>query len=370
MTLWRALALCSALLAPNTAHAIDLWPFKSEDETLLEELREARENGELNLASALLDRLGELRSERDPELVLERARLLLAKGELDEAAALFLESANLSPRSSAREELAAVYVRLGRWPDAVNALRIAFDDRGSSLPADTVARDPAFAELVGFDPFDELLEKTREAQAGPMGRMMIRMERLESTARETMTALERITELITWIARVATSFFLPLTCFVLLGLLCTAGASQLSPLGRPWTLFAGYAAAGAIWVSGSRSLTAGASSGLETVALGSGVVLGAWAVLALVSLGVGAVRRRFRPDPWGEAQAVATVALLAELEALGRAHLRGEVDQEELRAVTRLTVRRLRGRAVERRGADSADPVSEKDAERQSAAAP
>lgn len=361
MTAWRALALCGAMLVPDTALAIDLWPFQSEDETALAELREARASGELNLATALLERLEELRGENDPDLLLERGRLQVAKGELDEAAAILAEAANAAPQSPARGELAAVYVRLGRWPDAVNALRIAFDERGSSLPADRVASDPAFAELVGFAPFDDLLEKTREAQAGPMGRMMIRMERLENTARETMTALERITELITLVARVATSFFLPLTCFVLLGLLCTAGAAQLSPLGRPWTLFAGYGAAGAVWVSGTRSLTAGASNGLETVALGSGIVLGAWVVLALLTVVVGAGRRHFRPDPWAEPHAKATVALLAELEALGHAHLRGEVDEGELRAATERAVRRLRGRHRQSRGSGPRSERTQRD---------
>ncbi|MEL6547356.1 MAG: hypothetical protein AAFQ82_22220, partial [Myxococcota bacterium] len=236
MTGWRALALCGALLAPKPAMAIDLWPFKSEDETVLQELRDARENGELGLATALLERLGELRSDSDPDLVLESARLALAKGELEDAAARFGAAANLRRDGPARSELAAVYVRLGRWPDAVNALRIAFEEQGSSLPADRVLADPAFAELVGFDPFDALIEKTREAQAGPMGRLMIRMERIERTATETVGALERITALITTLARIATSFFLPLMCFVLLGLLCTAGVSQLASVGRPWTL--------------------------------------------------------------------------------------------------------------------------------------
>ncbi|MEM6731690.1 MAG: hypothetical protein AAF658_09045, partial [Myxococcota bacterium] len=308
MTRGACFAFIGVLCAiPVDAQAIDFWPFKSQDQQLLDEVRHARETGELKLAVALLEQLRELRPNLDPEVLLEDARLSVALGELEAGAAKLDAAAVADPMSSAREELAAVYVRIGRWPDAVKALRLAFDERGSSMPADALRADPRFAELVGFEPFDDLVDRVREAQAGPMGRMLIRLERLEETARDTMTAIEQLSELIALVARVATSFFLPLVCFVFFGLLCTFGVSQLSPLGRPWTLLTGFGAAGTVWSSGVRTFSAGGANGLETVLLGSGVVIGAWVILALLTLAIGGVRRYFRVDPWAPEQRDATL---------------------------------------------------------------
>lgn len=349
------------LAGPSPASAINLWPFPSKDEQLLEQLRSARSEGDLNLAQALVNELAELRPADDPELGLERGRLAVARGQLDIATAILERVANEAPHTEAREELAAVYVRLGRWPDAVSTLGQALEERGSTLPADALRADPRFAELVGFVPFDGLIERAREIQAGPLGRMMIRLERLEGSARETVDALEKFTELLTLVARIATSFLFPLVSFVLLGLLSTAGAAQLGPLGRPWTLLVGFGAASAIWVSGTQRLTAGASTGVETVVLGTGVVFGAWVALVLVAMALRALRRRFRVDPWDPAERDLTLALLEDVEHLAEAVQRGDAEEQELRDVTERLRQRLEGRPREAAPASDSADQSHKD---------
>lgn len=333
-------AMVTAVGFSRPAAAIDLWPFDGDDDRVLKQLQDARARGELDLASALLQELEALRSSTDVDVGLETARLATERGALEEAMRVYHAVADLEPHSPAREELAAVQAQLGRWPEAVVSLERAFEERSAELPAERVRADPRFAELVGFDPFDQLVDRVREAQAGPMGRMLIRLERLETTARETMTALERLSDILTLTARVATSFFLPLVAFVLLGLLGSAGASQLGSIGRPWTLLTGFAIASAVWISGARSLTGGSVSGWETVLLGSAIVLGAWCALALLAWGLRQLRDRYRPDPWsadGRAETVASLKAL--LEAAGTAH----AAPDELHALSEKVRRRLAG---------------------------
>ncbi|MEO1172006.1 MAG: hypothetical protein AAFX94_08130, partial [Myxococcota bacterium] len=229
----------------------------------------------------------------------------------------------------------------------------------------TLQGDPRFAELVGFEPFDALIDRAREIQAGPIGRLMIRLERLERSAQETVDALQNLAELLTLVARVATSFLFPLVSFVLLGLLSTAGAGQLSALGRPWTLLVGFGIASAVWISGTQRLTAGADSGLETVLLGCGVVLGAWLVLMLLMVLLNLVRRRYRVDPWAPSQRDLTLAMIGDVEHLADAFDRGDVEEGELRAATKRLKERLGGRPRERAiGDESAvEPADEKKAE-------
>lgn len=331
-------------MSSTPAHALDLWPFQSEDEKLLEDVRAARIAGRLELADALLAKLAGLRPE-DPEVGLEQGRIAVARQDFDMAAAILEEVAQEAPLTTAREELAAVYVALGRWPDAVSALNLAFEERGTGLPVKAVLADPRFGDLVGFAPFDKLVAKVRENQAGPLGRMMLRLERLENTVQETVIALEQLGELLTLVARVFTSFLFPFISFVLLGLLSTAGVSQLSPLGRPWTLLTGFAAATAVWASGTHQLTGGSSWGFETIGLGTSVVLGAWGLLALLGIALREIRNRYRVDPWGDRQRDLTLALIEEVEHLADAFERGEVLEADLRQSTRRLVTRLSGRA-------------------------
>lgn len=339
---WAVWAMVAAVGFSRPADAIDLWPFDGDDDRVLRQLQDARARGELDLASALLQELEALRSSADVDVGLETARLVAARGELEEAMRVYNAVAELEPHSPAREELAAIQTQLGRWPEAVVSLERAFEERSAELPAERVRADPRFAQLVGFEPFDQLVSRVREAQAGPMGRMLIRLERLETTARDTMTALERLSDILTLTARVATSFFLPLVAFVLLGLLGSAGAAQLGSIGRPWTLLTGFVIASAVWVSGARSLTGGSASGWETVLLGSAIVLGAWGLLALLAWGLRELRDRYRPDPWG---AKARSETIASLKALLDAAEQERAAPDQLYALSENVRRRLAGQS-------------------------
>ncbi|MEL6759671.1 MAG: hypothetical protein AAFP04_04640, partial [Myxococcota bacterium] len=103
---WAVWAMVAAVGFSRPADAIDLWPFDGDDDRVLRQLQDARARGELDLASALLQELEALRSSADVDVGLETARLVAARGELEEAMRVYNAVAELEPHSPAREELA------------------------------------------------------------------------------------------------------------------------------------------------------------------------------------------------------------------------------------------------------------------------
>lgn len=291
----QVFALFSALSAvvPKDAVAVSLWPFSDPVGDLIERARRARVEGELNLAASILSEVSDV-GEAKVDYRLEVARLLVAQGRLEEGASAFRAIAKSDPGSPAREELAAVLVELGRWPEAIGELERAFEERSGTLSGKGVADDPRFAPLAALEPFGELIDRVRESQAGPLGRMVLRLERVEESVQETVATLERLSEFARRVSAILTSTVVPLFAFVFLGICCTFACAQWSSLPRGPRVVAGQILATVVWLSGAQSFTGDFRSGVYSASVGTAFVFSVALVLAALTWGLGKLRRRRR----------------------------------------------------------------------------
>ncbi len=324
-------AVVALLMACSQAQAFDmssLWrAFDTPLERHVDAIRDARERGEYDLADSLI-----AAAERDfgeqPMLVYEAARVALARGHHEAALAAFRRAADLDPTSTARVDAAALLVQLGRWPEAVEVLEQAFDERGGSLKVEALLADKRFAPMVGFAPYDELIRTRKEEQAGVLGRLLIKLVGIEASARAAGSVLARLSR---WMGMAARLLEFPLTGVVLLlGLaaVCSFGVAQLTVLQRPWTFVAGMAIASGMWHVGSRIVTRETGSGADTIL---------WAALAvafpqaLASLW-GWRRRRRERNPARQAELATAVQQLLEQATEAARTLPGISDASEERA--------------------------------------
>ena len=207
------------------AQAADWWFFKSHAQRLVEDAQEARRDGNYERAEELL---GAAERELDkplPAIAYERGLIARDHGKQDQALELLTRAADGDPESDARIDAASVLVELGRWPDAVAALRQAADERGSSFPVEALSNDARFAKLRSFQPYQELIDQARIEQAGPIGRMLLRLERLEESARSIRETFDELALAIRFVSRIFDAVSASLVAFVLLALwsLCTVG---------------------------------------------------------------------------------------------------------------------------------------------------
>ncbi len=327
------------------AAAADWWFFKSHAQRLLEDAQEARREGHYERAEELLSAAERELDRPLPAIVYERGLIAREHGKQDVALELLTRAAEADPESDARIDAASVLVELGRWPDAVATLRQAADERGSSFPVDALNNDPRFAKLRGFQPYQELIDQARIEQAGPIGRMLLRLERLEESARSIRETFDELALIIRFVSRIFDAVSASLVAFVLLGLLITFGVRQLGLLGAPWTLVLGMLVTSLLWSWGARIATVGESRGGATIMAGLGVVFVPWVVVAAGRFAV----RRFierRTGPFSERQLPTTLALLDEVSRAGHAVMTANADErarheDELIAAKRALYARL-----------------------------
>ena len=318
LQLLALLTLSSIVGVAKPAHALDWWPFKSAEQRLVERAREARKRGDYQGAKDLLSEAERQAPDESFRVVYERAQLAQAKGNLENAAELLHAAAELEPDSPARVDRAAVLVELGRWPQAVEVLRRAFDERLSGLRAEDVVEDARFRPLARFEPFVELIEATRQEQAGPIGRLILKLEELESEARELRAVFVDIARGVQALSRLAGSLGFSTVVFILFALLASFGVAQLGVLHPPWTLLTGMTLTAVFWSVMAQTLTLGASDGRTTI-----VTAGAWVGGAWIGLHGGRwLWRRLRPpplrSPFTKAHRSSTQSALERLLALTR----------------------------------------------------
>lgn len=258
---------------------------------------------------------------------------------------LLTRAADADPESDARIDAASVLVELGRWPDAVAALRQAADERGSSFPVDALNSDPRFAKLRSFQPYQELIDQARIEQAGPIGRMLLRLERLEESARSIRETFDEMALIIRFVSRLFDAVSASLVAFVLLGLLITFGVKQLGLLQAPWTLVLGMLVTSMLWSWGARVATVGESRGGATIIAGLAVVFVPWVAVAA---GRYAVRRAIerKTGPFAASQLSTTLALVDEVSRAGHNVLTASTEdrsrrEDELIAAKRALYARL-----------------------------
>ncbi len=236
-------------------------------------------------------------------------------------------------------------MELGRWPDAVAALRQAADERGSSFPVEALSNDARFAKLRSFQPYQELIDQARIEQAGPIGRMLLRLERLEESARSIRETFDELALAIRFVSRIFDAVSASLVAFVLLGLLITSGVKQLGLLQAPWTLVLGMLVTSLLWSWGARVATVGESNGGGTIVAGLGVVFIPWLAVAVGRFLVQRFVER-RTGPFAAHELPTTLALIDEVARTGRQLLTARAEdkaraEDEMIAAKRALYARL-----------------------------
>jgi hypothetical protein len=343
-------ALLSALPLPASAFELGgLWnPFKTPVAVLAQQADEARQRGELDLAQNLLSQAERAQGPAHPGLLRVRGLIARDRGRLADAADLLGRAADLDTVSDSRVEQAAVLVPLGRWPESVEVLGRAFDERGASLRADDVLVDPRFAPLVGFAPFQELVKRVRADQAGPLGRILLKFERIDDAVRGNREVIEVLGRWMQALGRLGAFGGTAVIVLLGLGLLVTFGVAQTGLARPPLTLVLGMGTASVLWYLAARIATGAPDAGLVTITPALGVVFVPWAIAAG---GRWVWRRRARSrrvDAFDPAHLGHTLALVNEVGRLGRELLHaGERDRpvlvDELRRVAALLATRLAG---------------------------
>ncbi len=285
------LGIAVVLATPCWAGA-RVWPFKAAAERLVEEARAARLRSDWVRARGFIE---EAEREPDPPRALithEKGLLARDRGQAEDALNLLQQAADADPLSSARIDHAGVLVELGRWPEAVAVVARALEERGASLRIDELVVDPRFVKLSEFAPFTRLVEEARAEQAGPFGKLMLRLERIDKSARVAMGILERISLVLNLLWRLASAVGAPVVALILLGLLVTFGVSQLGLLKPPWTLAMGMTLASMLWHWGARVATADVSGGWKTIGTALAIVFGPWLLAVSARQSLRAWRRR------------------------------------------------------------------------------
>ncbi|MBI5508554.1 MAG: hypothetical protein HY903_07360 [Deltaproteobacteria bacterium] len=316
----------------GTAHAgLDFWTTRGRVDVLIDQAAAARERSELSLAAALLDEAERASEVPRARVQRERAFLELARGRLEDAARLFGAAADLQPELGVRRDQAAVLVQLGRWPDAIAALRRAFAEQGSALRVEEIRADPRFAGLAGFEPFEKLVDEISAEQAGPLGRFLLRLERIEAAAEATADVAKRLAAVMVVVWRLVGASGAAVLALVLMGLVLAGGFNQLGILAPPGPLFLGMSAASVLWHLGVRIGSGGVATGLSTITWALAVVFGPYLLLYLAATLWRFVRQRRRVagDPFTDARLPDTLLLMERVVLLGRRYLNAAADDRQ-----------------------------------------
>lgn len=305
--------------SPVASSGLRLWPFNNDAERLVQLAHAARLRLDFATASTLLDEAAGKDPHVEPAVVHERGLLARDRGDLEHALALLKRAADLEPTLSARVDQAGVLVQLGRWPEAVVTLRQAFDERGTSLPVDQVTSDRRFVKLATLKPYMDVMEAARAEQAGPFGRVVLRLERLQASASAAEHGVQRLAAWLSFFRDLATETATGVLLLIFLGLFLTFGVNQLGLLRPPWTLGVGMLLASLAWASVAHVVTEGQGHGRDTMVIGCGIVGLVWGVVAGIRL---AWRRwqRYRRgagDPFAPQHLPDTLLLVDEVSRLG-----------------------------------------------------
>ena len=183
----------------------------------------------------------------------------------DQALGTLRRSADLDPSSSARLDAAGILVARDRWPEAVVALKLTFEERGATLPVRSVLTDKRFAKLVPFGPYQDLLDDVRTEQSGLLGKLKYRLEKIEASARSLEQMIERLGQAVEAIALLLTHPLTALIGLLLMTFIFASGIQQMRFVPAPWTLFIALVFSSIGWHIAAVVLTAGTGSGFPTI---------------------------------------------------------------------------------------------------------
>lgn len=166
----------------------------TESERLVALARVARQRADFPVCATLLEQAEEATPPADAMIAHEQGLMLRDQNKLEESLVPLSRAADLDTTSEARVDQAGVLVQLGRWPEAVVVLNQAYDERSVGLPVQRLAVDPRFAKLSTLKPYNDLLNTMRSEQSGAIGRLLQRIENLQTSQRTTQAALQRLTD--------------------------------------------------------------------------------------------------------------------------------------------------------------------------------
>ncbi len=307
------------LFAATASAATDPWFFESGGDRLLHDARLARTRLDFGTASALLDAAGTQDPGLMPAVTHERGLLARDRGDLDHALSLLTHAADLDFAQPARVDAAGVLVALGRWPEAVGVLRQAFDERGPSLAVDVIAADPRFAKLAALKPYQELVQTVRQEQAGPSGRVVMRLERLQASAANIERGLGRLGARLLFVHDLLQLPWLGVLTLWTLGMVVTFGLHQLGAFAPPWSVGCGMALACGLWLWLANALQLGVTAARQTVFNTISAMLGLWALGTCVRWAWRRwiAARRGSHDPFIRDNLADTLSLVDEVSRLG-----------------------------------------------------
>ncbi|MBN1960671.1 MAG: hypothetical protein JW841_06970 [Deltaproteobacteria bacterium] len=262
-----------------------LHPFKKPLSSWVKQIDEARQSGDLDTAELIADAAEKTLGTGIAPLVRQRGLIARDRGQLPEAANFFELAAKLDPSSDARLEQVAALIPIGRWPEAVEVLARAFDERSISLRVDDVIVDQRIAPLVGFEPFQALIHSVRNDQSGPFGRTLQKLERIDVAVSSNKNILNIISSWIYAISRIVDYPGTAVFALWILGLLFSIGLAQTQMIPPPWSLISGMLLASGIWYFTARIATNQPYAGLMTISVALGVIFAPWGIaLALRSI--------------------------------------------------------------------------------------
>lgn len=280
--------VAGALAVGSSARAGQLRPFAASTHQLLAEAEEARKQGLWDQARDVLDQVERQEARPLAKVELIRGRLARDQGALDTAAEHWRRAATIDPAGDARVELAALLVDRGRWPEAVVELRRAFQERGSSLPVEDVIADARFVMLKEFKPYRELTQEMKSDQNSWLGKLRLRLERLEATSRAVEEIIVQVQSGYSTAANVVRHPWSGVVGMIMLSFFFGLGIAQMRLIPPPWTLVIGWGAAAFIWneVAGVVGKGEAAGGGAITVSglliltpVGLGLAVRAWRYL-------------------------------------------------------------------------------------------
>jgi len=304
-------AAVAGLASPAAALELGaLWPWKSATERWAERVEQARSGGQLDAAVTLLDEAERDVGTAQAPLIRERGLVARDQGRLAEAADLFGRAADLDSESDARLAQAAALVTLQRVPEAVQTLSRAFEERSGALRGDAVLADERFRPLVGVRAYDDLIANVRAEQAGPLGRLLIKFDRLEEQVRTADKVLNVLGRWMAALSRLADLTGVPVLLLLALGIFVTFGINQLGVMRPPWPLLGGMAIASVLWCIAADVASDGKDLGLSTIAIAFLIVLSPWGVALGGRRAWARWKARRRYDPFAAVNVEHTMALL------------------------------------------------------------
>jgi hypothetical protein len=172
----------------------------------------------------------------------------------------------------------------------VVTLRQAFDERAGALSARDIMSDQRFVRLLGFAPYEELLDGVRSDESGLYGKLRRNLRHIETSTRNTEDGLDRFWLWLDPAAALLSQTWVAVVALIVLCLMLAAGSAQTGVVAAPWTLLVGFAGGAGVWYAAALQLTGNAKAGLMTIGYSAAVLFVPTLIGVLVRLR--RVRRR------------------------------------------------------------------------------